>query len=283
MFAATESSTLGFGIMDGTTSAPQYQHLLYPRHPCGGQQRSDPKSAPMTPALPPGLEEYNFGKEDYNAAKPTKAVVAPPPSSLPTPFGLKKGNDPKAMPAPKQDAARGNVVELIGLPKALMSKAMIETLVDQATSTKDVCVSDITLAQGKAYVSFAKLDDATLFIEHCHGRPWNPKGPPVSAMLQAPTKGSKKTKAQKSTAKANSGGNKTALPTAAGQNGAVELMEFSNSFAHVNNSLFKQMQYHAHHGINSETSTAVGDSDGEERVGYSLPAQPFKYGPPVHL
>jgi hypothetical protein len=275
MFASTESGMRSFGIMDGT-SAQQYQHLLYPRQPCGGQQRSDNTASPMTPALPPGLEKYNFGQEEYNAAKP-KAVVAPSPSSLPTPFGFKKGSDPKAKPAPKQDAARGNVVELIGLPKALMSKAMIETLVDQAATTKDVCVSDITLAQGKAYVTFANLDDATLFIEHCHGRPWNPKGPPVSAMMHCPTKGSKKTRAQKSTAKANSGGNRTAMPAAAGQKGAEELMEFPNS------SLFKQMLYHAHHGINSETSTAVGDSDGEERVGYPLPAQPFKYGPQVHL
>jgi hypothetical protein len=224
--------------------------MLYPRRPCG-QQHSENASPPM----PPGLEDYNNFK---------KAVVAPSPSSLPTPFGWKNKEDSNTKLAPKEeDTARSGVVELSGLPKTLMSKAMIETLVDQAAGTKDMRVSDITLAQGKAYVSFANPDHAAVFIDHCHGRPWNPKGPPVSAVLHAPTKGTKKTKTQKkATAKSNNG-NKTALPM------------FSDNMAYAHSAFFKQTQNHA---ANSETSTAVGDSDGEERLGFPLPVQSLKFG-----
>jgi hypothetical protein len=246
---------LGFGIMD-EVNVQQYQQML--RRAPGG---NPPPAAP--PTLPPGLEDFNNG-----ASKP----YAPSPNSIPTPFGLKKAVEPKPKVAPKQaveprqnTVSQGNTVELTGLPKTLMSPAMIETLVDQAVCTQDVHINEITFAQGKAYVSFANPDDAAAFIMHCHGRPWNPKGPPVSAVLfTPPMKGAKKTKPQKAVPKPNSGGvssisNRMKMPA-----------PHEQQWGYVNKAVANQMQYRPFHATNSETSTAAGDSDGEERIGFPL-------------
>jgi hypothetical protein len=255
---------LGFGIMD-ESRVQKYQHLLYPRR-SSGQRCSDIAAAS---SFPPGLEDY---------ASVKSAIVAPSPSSLPTPFGLKNGEGPKTKLAPKQDVERGIVVELCGLPKSLMSKAMIETLVEQAEFSKDVRIMDITFAHSKALVMFANTSDAASFIDHCDGRPWNPKGPPISATLQAPTKGVKKSKPQKTTPKQKNDGAASISDKAAVHMAARQA---ETNFAYLNNAVCKQMQYRSQHDLNSETSTAVGDSDGEERLGFPLQTPSFKFG--LHL
>lgn len=239
---------LGFGIME-EINVPQYQQLLH-------RTTANTPSPAMQPAFPPGLEDFNNVK-----SKPQ----APSPNSVPTPFGFKSGAESKPKVAPKQNTVvQGNIVELAGLPKTLMSSAMIETLVDQAECNKDVNVKEISFAQGKAFVSFANPADAAAFISHCHGRPWNPKGPPVTAMLYSPTKGAKKTKPQKTAPKPNSGGvasmaNRMKLPT-----------PHEQEWTYLNKPIVNQMQHRPFHASNSETSTAAGDSDGEERLGFPL-------------
>jgi hypothetical protein len=231
-------------------NVPQYQQLLR-------RATANTPSPAMPPAFPPGLEDFNNVE-----SKPH----APSPNSVPTPFGLKRDTEPKPKVAPKQNTvAQGNIVELGGLPKPLMSSAMIETLVDQAECTKDVHINEISFAQGKAFVSFANPDDAAAFITHCHGRPWNPKGPPVTAMLYTPTKGgAKKTKPQKNAPKPNGGG-------AASISSRMKLPKpQEQDWTYVNKAFVNQMQYHPFHASNSETSTAAGDSDGEERLGFPL-------------
>jgi hypothetical protein len=118
----------------------------------------------------------------------------PSPSSLPMPlFQSKETSKMTSMPAQKKapavsvsnppaPAQTGYEVEISGLPRHLMSRPMIEAVLDQAKLEEEIL--SFTLEQpDKARLCVRSQQAAESCMTHFHGRGWNAAGAGVKARM----------------------------------------------------------------------------------------------------
>lgn len=76
-------------------------------------------------------------------------------------------------------------VSIVGLPRKLLSEAMVEGMLDQIGFGESLLSFSVRRGEGTGCVSalFADVDGAQLCVDHFHGRSWDAKGDQVHAHI----------------------------------------------------------------------------------------------------
>lgn len=169
--------------------------------------------------------------------------TSPAAELLQSPPGLKPGTT--------SNTSNHREIQVIGLPKHLLSQKMMEATLEQAGLEKEVI--SITFSNpGKVHIMLSCPASAEVCLEHFHGRKWNPAGGAVTARIM-PTK----------SASGKQGYPSKYSASKAGPGNFPGLDKFAPAYVR---SVLEENPAHAHMKRvgTSDASTTVSDEDAEE-------------------
>lgn len=195
--AAAHLDDLAFGSHTGVlmreSIARQYDDK------CQFDNRAFPHNRARKAAKPPGLVQPN-----------PPGLVQPSPSSVPLPFqkGKKKAAPRSSKPTPQQNpppVQTGHKVELTGIPAKLMSKPMMEAILDQAGLDKDVLKFHF-FNQAMAHIWLSSRAAADTCVEHFNGCKWSSLSAVSARLISSPSDATSTVPAEPHTTKSTFGG-----------------------------------------------------------------------------